>query len=140
MTAPANEASLQRALDAWNTRDLDGYLTLYDDAIRLHGYSPEPMDKSAVRGFYAMIHQAFDGPKLVFHDVFGSGDRLVVRFTMTGTHRADFIGIAPTGRSVAVDGITILHFKEGKCVERWSSVDMYAWLAQLGAVPPLGAG
>ena len=48
MTTTANEANLQRAFDAWNARDLDGYLALYDDSIRLHGYSPEPMDKASV--------------------------------------------------------------------------------------------
>ena len=137
MSAAVNEANLQRALDAWNARDLDGYLSLYDESIRLHGYSPEPMDKVSVRAFYDMILHAFDGPKLAFHDVFSNGDRLVVRFTMTGTHRDQFVGIAPTGRSVSVDGITILRFRDGRCVERWSSVDMYAWLAQRGAVPPL---
>jgi steroid delta-isomerase-like uncharacterized protein len=138
MTAAVNETNLQRAFEAWNSRDLDGYLMLYDDSIKLHGYSPQPMDKASVRGFYQMIHQAFDGPKLTFHDVFSNGNRLAIRFTMTGTHRGEFLGIAPTGRNVAVDGITVLHFKNGRCVERWSSVDMYAWLAQLGAVPPLG--
>ena len=138
MTTPANEANLQRAFDAWNAGDLDGYLALYDDSIRLHGYSPEPMDKASVRGFYQMIHDAFDGPKLTFHDVFSNGDRHAIRFTMTGTHRGAFVGIPPTGRNIAVDGITILRFMSGKCVERWSSVDMYAWLVQLGAVQPLG--
>jgi steroid delta-isomerase-like uncharacterized protein len=138
MSAAVNETNLQRAFEAWNSRDLDGYLMLYDDSIKLHGYSPQPMDKASVRGFYQMIHQAFDGPKLTFHDVFSNGNRLAIRFTMTGTHRGEFLGIAPTGRNVAVDGITVLHFKNGRCVERWSSVDMYAWLAQLGAVPPLG--
>ena len=44
MTTDTNEMHLQRAFEAWNARDLDGYLALYDDSIRLHGYSPEPMD------------------------------------------------------------------------------------------------
>lgn len=138
MSRGVNEANLQNALEAWNAGDLDGYLTLYDDSIKLHGYSPEPLDKTAVRGFYEMIYRAFDGPQLTFHDVFSNGDRLAIRFTMTGTHRDQFMGIAATGRNVAVDGITILRFANGRCVERWSSVNMYAWLAQLGAVPPLG--
>ena len=138
MSRGVNEANLQNALEAWNAGDLDGYLALYDDSIKLHGYTPEPLDKTAVRGFYEMIHRAFDGPQLSFHDVFSDGDRLAIRFTMTGTHRDQFMGLAATGRNVAVDGITILRFANGRCVERWSSVNMYAWLAQLGAVPPLG--
>ena len=96
------------------------------------------MNKDAVRGFYQMIHQAFDGPQLTFHEVFSNGDRVVIRFTMTGTHRGDFVGVPATGRDISVDGITVLHFCNGSCVERWSSINMYAWLAQLGAVPPLG--
>ena len=57
---------------------------------------------------------------------------------MTGTHRDQFRGVAPTGRRISVDGITILRFSGGRCIERWSSVDMYGWLAQIGAVSPLG--
>jgi hypothetical protein len=36
-TSATNEATRQRALEEWNARDLDGYLTLYDDRIQLHG-------------------------------------------------------------------------------------------------------
>ncbi|MCC7010486.1 MAG: ester cyclase [Acidobacteria bacterium] len=133
-----NEANVGRALAEWNAGNLEGYLALYDENIRLHGYSPEPMTKPEVRGFYEMIHRAYDGPQLVFHDVFSAGDRVAIRFTMTGVHRGEFLGIAPTGRHIAVDGITILRFANGRCVERWSSVDRYAWLAQLGAAPPIG--
>jgi steroid delta-isomerase-like uncharacterized protein len=137
--APAeNEANLQRAFEAWNAGDLDGYLALYDDAITLHGYSPEPMGKSEVRGFYAGVHQAFDGPQLIFHEVFSNGDRLVIRFTMAGTHRGEFMGIPATGREIALDGITVLHFRDGRCVERWSNADMLGLLVQLGAIEPPG--
>ena len=38
-------------------------------AIRLHGYSPEPMGKAEVRGFYEAIFAAFDSPQLDFHEV-----------------------------------------------------------------------
>jgi hypothetical protein len=48
MTGP--HEALAAALDNWNAGDLDGYLRLYDEAIRLHGYSPEPMGKAEVRG------------------------------------------------------------------------------------------
>ena len=41
--------------------DLDGYLEL-DDAIRLHGYTPEHMSKAEVRGFYGGDLAAFGSP------------------------------------------------------------------------------
>lgn len=52
---PGPREALSAALASWNAGDLDGYLRLYDEGIRLHGYSPEPMDKTQVRGFYAAV-------------------------------------------------------------------------------------
>jgi hypothetical protein len=49
---PAPQQALSAALDRWNADDLDGYLSLYNESIRLHGYSPEPIDKIQARDFY----------------------------------------------------------------------------------------
>jgi len=43
------QEALPAALERWNAGDLEGYLSLYDEGIRLHGYSPEPMDKAQAR-------------------------------------------------------------------------------------------
>ena len=131
-------AAVERAREAWNAGDLDGYIEFYDEEIRLHGYTPEPMDKASVRGFYQAIFAAFDSSQLTFHEVFGSGESLCINFTMTGTHRGEFMGVPATGREIALPGITVLHFRDGRCVERWSCADMLGLLVQLGAVPPPG--
>jgi len=65
-------AAVERARQCWNAGDLAGYLALYDDSIRLHGYTPEPMNKTAVTGFYQGVFAALgqtDGsaPRLEFH-------------------------------------------------------------------------
>lgn len=48
-TDSRNEAALARAVERWNAGDLSAYLEVYADDIRLHGVTPEPMDKQAVR-------------------------------------------------------------------------------------------
>ena len=48
----AMKQRVEEARRHWNAGDLAGYLTLYDESIRLHGYSPEPMTKAAVAAFY----------------------------------------------------------------------------------------
>jgi predicted ester cyclase len=138
MGAAENEANLTHALDAWNSADLSGYLELYDDGVRLHGYGPEPLDKVTARTFYEGIFAAFDSPKLIFHEVFSSGNRLAINFTMTGTHRGEFMGVPPTDTPIALPGITVLHFRNGKCIERWSSADFLGLLVQIGAIPAPG--
>lgn len=42
---------VERARDCWNAGDLSGYLSLYAEDVRLHGFAPEPMDKASVTGF-----------------------------------------------------------------------------------------
>jgi hypothetical protein len=82
------QEALSAAVEHWNAGYLDGYLSLYDEGIRLYGYSPEPMTKVQVRGFYEGIFRAFDSPKLEFHEVLWNGDACTIRFTMTGRPRA----------------------------------------------------
>jgi len=131
---PAPQA-LSAAFESWNAGDLDGYLSLYDEGIRLHGYSPEPMNKVQVRGFYEGIFSAFDTPKLEFHEVLWDGDTCSIRFTMTGRHVNEFIGVPATGRVITLPGITILHFDGDRVVERFSQADLLGLLVQIGAVP-----
>ena len=136
-------ARVEAARHRWNAGDLDGYLTLYDPGIRLHGYAPEPIGKAAVTAFYRDIWSslAADGglnPDLVFHEEMSDRDLYACRFTMTGRHGGTFMGVPATGRAYALGGITMMRFANGKVVERWSTADMLGLLVQLGAVPPPG--
>jgi predicted ester cyclase len=90
--------------------------------------------KATVLGFRA----AFADFHLEVEDMFGAGEKVVTRFTMRGTHRGEFMGIAPTGRDVAVDGIAIDVMRDGVRVQGWAEIDRLGLLTQLGAVqgPP----
>ena len=128
--------AVERARQRWNAGDLPGYLALYGERIRLHGYTPEPMGKADVAAFYRSIFAAFGSPQLAFDETLESGESVTIRFTMTGRHVGDFMGVPPTGRTIALPGITILRFEGDEVVERWSSADMLGLLGQLGAIPP----
>ena len=132
---PAPHEALSAAVESWNAGDLDGYLRLYDEGIRLHGYSPEPMDKAQVRGFYEGIFSAFGTPKLRFDEILWDGDACTIRFTMTGRHVQEFMGVPATGTTITLPGITILHFHGDKVAERFSQADMLGLLMQIGAIP-----
>ena len=135
MAGPGNLDRLHAAIDAWNGGDLEGYLQLYDEGIILHGYSPAPMGKDEVRGFYSAIFAAFPGSTLEVEEEIVDGDRVALRFQQRGTHTGVFMGVPPTGRDFAMPGQTVLHFRDGRVVERWSTADLLGLLVQLGAVP-----
>ena len=132
--AETNRAVFDAAVDAWNAGDLDRYLEMYDEAISLHGYGEEPMTKPQVSGMYRGMFDSIDGIHLDIHDVVESGDKLVARATLTGTHTGELFGVPGTGRPIRQAVITILRFSDGRCVERWSVADTLGVLLQIGAV------
>ena len=59
----------------------------------------------------------------------------MTRWTGTGTHVGDLMGIAPTGREISVEAITIHRMKDGLIAEEWTVWDALGLLQQVGAVP-----
>lgn len=129
------QEALDRAVDAWNAGNLGAYLRLYREDITLHGYAPEPMGKDDVRVFYEAVHAGITGNHLEIHETLWDGDACTLRFTMSGRHTGEWLGVPGTGTEVAVDGITILHFEGDQVIERWSQADLLGFLVQVGAVP-----
>ena len=68
-------------------------------------------------------------------DLIPAGEHVIARWTATGTHRSELMGIAPTGRSIEVQGISIFRAADGQLAEEWSVWDALGLLQQLGAIP-----
>jgi predicted ester cyclase len=80
------------------------------------------------------VRTAFPDLKLELHDIFGADDKVVSRWTLSGTHAGNFLGIAPTGNTVRFDGIAIDLFRDGVRVDGWAQFDKLGLLRQLGAI------
>ena len=61
-------------------------------------------------------------------------DKVVIRWSFTGTHKGELMGIAPTGKPVAFTGISIMRVVDGKIVEAWEEGDSLGLMQQLGLV------
>jgi steroid delta-isomerase-like uncharacterized protein len=98
---------------------------------------PEPV--KGPEGYLEVIGMMRGG----FPDVQWTIDEMVVeptkvaaRFTMRGTHRGPFFGVAPTGKRITVQALNIYHLCQGQIVKEYGQPDMMALLQQIGGVPP----
>ncbi len=79
---------------------------------------------------------------LLIEDQIAEEDKIVTRWTASGTHRGelgsiyhlDLPVIPPTGKRVSWGGVTISRLTKGKYVEQWISINMLSVLQQLGVI------
>jgi steroid delta-isomerase-like uncharacterized protein len=88
-----------------------------------------------LRGRVQAIASAF-GQRFAVEDVIAEGDRVVVRWTGSGRHVGEFMGIPATGKSFTITGIDVYRVADGKMAEHWHVVDQFGLLQQLGLIPP----
>jgi steroid delta-isomerase-like uncharacterized protein len=67
------------------------------------------------------------------------GDDVFVQWYMTGTHSGPLLGIAPTGKSLAIDGIDHFVVRDGKVVSNFVVVDQLQYARQIGMMPSDGS-
>jgi steroid delta-isomerase-like uncharacterized protein len=86
-----------------------------------------------LKGRVKAIQAGLD-PKFIIEDMIAEGDKVVVRWTNSGIHKGDFLGMPPTGKSFTIPGIDIHRLENGKMAEHWHVVDQLGQLMQLGII------
>jgi len=69
------------------------------------------------------------------HEQIAEGEKVVTRFTWTGTHTGEFMGIPPTSKAVEVWGIVIDVVRNNLFTESRIIMDSVGLLKQLGVMP-----
>jgi steroid delta-isomerase-like uncharacterized protein len=96
--------------------------------------SPPP-GPNGLKPIVLAIRRAFPDLHFTIEDVVVATDAVAIRTTMTGTHRGDLFGMAPTHRSVRVTQIQIERLRGGRIVQHWRVTDELTLMRQLGVVP-----
>jgi NTE family protein len=78
---------------------------------------------------------AFPDLEMQVLDTIAEGDRVVIRFTMSGTHLGRFKGIEPTGKRVVGEGTNTYRLENSRIVEEWWQGDVLSLLQQMDAAP-----
>jgi len=99
-----------------------------------------PQGAAGVKQMATMYRTAFPDLRITHEDTISQGDKVVIRWTVTGTHQGELQGVPPSGRRVTVTGIDIFRVAGGKLAELWQNYDQLGMLQQIGAVSAPGQG
>jgi len=80
---------------------------------------------------YVPFLAAFPDLQVQVEDVIGHEDQVVVRWTATGTHSGDGLGLPPTHRPVLFRGMSWIRIRDGKFQEGWQSSNIPEQLRSL---------
>jgi steroid delta-isomerase-like uncharacterized protein len=135
-----NKAILRRLYEeVWNKRRLDVVEELIspshalNDPIVSGSQTGPELYKRRVVEFTA----SFPDLHFTIEDMIAEKGKVVVCWTISGTHKGEFMDIPATGRKVSVEGITIHHIANGKILDSYARWDALGLLRQLGDVSPL---
>lgn len=133
MAGETNVELVRAGFEALNAGDLDACVELTSpDLIINLAELPEPLHGRDIwRQGAAMFRRAFPDLHAEIEDIFGSGDRVAVRLSMSGTHRGEYLGIPATGRPVSYVSHEFYRVQDGLIAEEWICSDMAGLLRQI---------
>lgn len=119
-----------------NTGRIDAMSGLISPAFISHTFTGGPGEQSAEEFCVAVrkLREAFPDLHFEIEDIFAEGDRVAVRWQMTGTHSGTFAGVAATGRQVRQPGIVIYHVRDGQIERAWRQSDRVILYQQIGLI------
>jgi steroid delta-isomerase-like uncharacterized protein len=133
-----NKAIARRALEVFNSGNLDEL----DDLVSANAVDHDTQNPNAdiggpegVKRSVSMYRAAFPDLRITLEDQIAEGDKVVTRWTATGTQDGDLPGLPASGKTSTVTGIGIDRIADGKIAEAWTNWDTLGMMQQLGAVP-----
>ena len=137
MSVEENKAVIRRLIEELNTRKVDAGLDLFAADVAFNGRG---VGREAIAQLRGPLWTAFPDLRFTLEDLLAVEDKVVARWTFTGTHQADLnhplMGhIARTGKQITVMGMDIYRIAGGQIAEGWEIMDRLALLQQLGVSP-----
>jgi steroid delta-isomerase-like uncharacterized protein len=127
----------KQAIAAINAHDINEYLQLIDDSYvaesetlpaAIHGHE-------GARQFLTMMFQAFPDFHLEIEELIASGDHVVSRVVVSGTHKGTFAGVPATNKKATWHACNVVRLKNGKAISSRIYADNVSLMRQFGVLP-----
>lgn len=99
-----------------------------------YGHNPPGRGIDGAKADFRSGQGIFGNVHFTHHNLIALGDQVVVRWTGSLTHTGKFMGVAPTGKTIDLTGISIYRLANGKLTETRNAVNWLTLLQEIGAV------
>lgn len=131
-----NKALVRRYVDeVYNANNLEHLEEFISPDYVNHMEAQEVTGIEGLRGLARDMHAALPDMRHTVHIQLTEGDKEVHRWTITGTHRGDWMGVPASDNEVAIEGLTLVRLEHGKVAEEWTFANSLEMLVQIGALP-----
>jgi len=131
MSLEKNKAVVRRLYEAFDRRNFG----LLDKSIA-PDYIDHPRQFRGLETYkqhLTMFFKSFPDSHETIEDIIAEGDKVWAHIKGTGTHKGEFRGLAPTGKKITWEAVSIWRIVDGKIVEMWCAVaDELDFYKQLG--------
>ncbi len=134
------EANIKMYTHVWDEIINKGKLDLFNDSnftkdLVMHEGAVDVVGIDSARAYYANFLAGFSDISFIIKDVFGQGNKIVKYWNFKGIHSGVFVGIPSTGKTVNIDGVTLVRMENGKIAEERDFIDNLEFMQQLGVIP-----
>jgi flavin reductase (DIM6/NTAB) family NADH-FMN oxidoreductase RutF/predicted ester cyclase len=117
---------------AWNAGQFEMLERLASPGYRRRSYRGAAMTLQELESSVTAVRDGFPDLRTDVEDVLTDGNRVVLRWSSSGTHLGHYLGASPTGKDVVVSGVTIARFEAGALIEEWVTWDARDILTAVG--------
>jgi steroid delta-isomerase-like uncharacterized protein len=145
MSTKENEALIRQFFEIFNSVQGDmvklktaAWDSIFSSDYVIH-FTTRDMNLEQFIQYNAVIFTAFPDTYFTIDEMIVKEDKVVTRYTMRGTFKKEYRGIAPTGKQIAIKGVSIDRIAKGRVVETWDYPDLLSVMIQLGVIPDLSS-
>ena len=122
--------------DILNKGEIDLINTKYFDTnIELITNPENVVGIADFKAYYQTFLTGFSEIDFTIVDIFGQDNKIMKHWNFKGKHTGDFFGIPATGKSVDIDGVTLVKMQNGKITQEQDFMDNLTFMSQLGINP-----
>ncbi len=133
MSQQDNLATNTKLGEAVSSGDFAEFDQVFSPGVIDHDPAPDQgPGPQGFKNFFTMLRSAFPDLKVTVDRLVQNETDVAMAYTIHGTHKGAFLGIAPTGKTITARGVQIARFENGRIVERWGSSDELGIVKQLG--------